>query len=369
MKKIKWLIFILAVLTLPVALTGCWWSKNQMSLIDPPPNDLGVTPTAKMNPDANPGEKPDVKPEEPPKRMDEPSSNPKAPSKNDQSSSAQLYFLSDSGYVVPHTVKMDKQNAPIKNALTKLVDGNMNLPKGYVGALPKGTKVQNIKLSEGTATIDLSSEFLNYNAKLESKMLDAITWSLTGLPGVKSVNLSVNGKALEVMPKGKSQAYGLTRNRGINLEVTKGVNPTDSMPVVLYFLAQSSDNRTYYVPITRMVHQSDNLAQATLSELIRGPELYSKLINVVDTSTDVNSVKVSGDLARVDFGDQLLQYGKQKSISKNALDAIVLSLTENTGVKQVKITVNGNGNVSVFGQNLNVSKPVTRPTFINADGV
>ena len=55
----------------------------------------------------------------------------------------------------------------------------------------------------------------------------------------------------------------------------------------------------------------------------------------------MNKLELKDQTVLVDLGGQLLQYGKGKSASKDAIQTIVLSLTENTAADKVKITVNG----------------------------
>src|SRR5699024_11632934 len=105
-----------------------------------------------------------------------------------------------------------------------------------------------------------------------------------------------------------------------------------------------------------------------MKELIKGPQHGSDLVSALAETTRVNSVKVKGDTAVADFGKELLQYSDEKKASRNALNAIVLSLTENTTAEKVKITVAGKSHVGAKGGD-NFDKPVTRPKQINPSGI
>ena len=243
-------------------------------------------------------------------------------------------------------------------------EAESRLPEGFRGVLPKGTKVKGLNIQDGTATVDFSKEFLNHQTGMEKKILDAVTWTLTGFDSVERVNIWVDGRPLAKMPKGKTPAEGLTRNRGINLELAEGVNIGQSMPVTLYFLGQASDNTVYYVPVTRMINRSEDVAHSVMQQLILGPkhgcrnerELWRRHMKV-------NKLEVKDKTVLADFGGQLLQYGKGKSASKDAIQTIVLSLTENTGADKVKITVNGKAEATVEGKPLD--KAAIRPEIVN----
>jgi germination protein M len=329
------------LLLVPFALTGCMFGPNKhtSSPIDPPPTNA--------NPVA-------AKQAESQKEM----------------SKTELYFLSDSGYVVPYAlnIPLSKGKGIAREALRFMVKGGAGesmLPDGFSPILPKGTQIKGLNIQDGTATIDFSKEFLSYQPDEEEKILEAVTWTLTGFPHVKEVNIWVDGKPLAVMPKKKTPSQGLTReNLGINLEVAEGTEMSQSMPVTLYFLGQTPDNQVYYVPVTRMVNQTDNVAEATIKELIKGPQQDSDLSGALDTTTEVNKVQVKGDTVFADFGEQLLEYGEQTA-SKDALQTIVLSLTENTGFKKVKLSVNGKQNIMASGEKDLIDQPVTRPKFVN----
>lgn len=340
---------VLVLLLMPFALTGCLFGPEQKTTapIDPPP--AGV----------------EEKYEQMGAQKEAGSEKATEANKKDLAR-VQLYFLANNGYVVPYAVDMPKVKGIAKEAMKMLVEGSeaeAKLPEGFRGVLPKGTQVKGLNIQDGTATIDFSKEFLSYESGMEKKILDAVTWTLTGFDSVERVNIWVDGRPLAKMPKEKSPAQGLTRNRGINLELAEGVDIGQSMPVTLYFLGQASDNTVYYVPVTRMINRTDDVAGSAIRELILGPKHGSGLSGALAETLKVNSLQVLGSTVLADFGEQLLQYGQGKSASRDAIHTIVLSLTENTGAVKVKITINGKSDATVEGKPLD--QPVSRPEVVN----
>lgn len=330
-----------SLLLFPIMLTGCLYGpENKASqAIDPPPKEVEKTYDQAVQ------SKPQEKKEQSVKK-----------------SGLELYFLADTGHVVPYTLPLPNVQGIAKETLEYMVQGGAGeklLPKGFAGTLPKGTKVLglNIQKSNQTATIDFSKEFLQYKPEMEEKILSAVTWTLTGFPSVEKVNIRVNGRALETMPHQKSVAQGLTRQQGINLEVSEGIQISNSVPVTLYFMGQTSDNQIYYVPVTRMIERTDQVAETAMKELIKGPMQNSGLVSALDSSLKVNQIQMNKEMVKVDFNEQLLQYENQKKASKDALETILLSLGENTGAEKVTITVNG--------KKLDSSQPISRPKQIN----
>ncbi|PTX59350.1 germination protein M [Melghirimyces profundicolus] len=342
----KWFKGIGPLLILPLVLTGCLFGPEKESApIDPPPKEM------------------ENKQKDP-----KPSDDESATGKKDE---LELYFLTDSGYVVPYSLNVPKVEGIAKEAIEYMVKGGpaeSQLPEGFSGILPQNTQVKGLDIRKGTATVDFSKEFLDYDAKMEEKILSAVTWMLTGFDSVKAVDIRVDGRPLEAMPKRKTPAQDLTRLNGINLELAQGVNVGESMPVTLYFMGQTPDNTVYYVPITRMIHRQKNVAEAAMKELVKGPQHGSELVGALAETTQVNGVKIKGDTAVADFGKELLQYSDERKASRNALNTIVLSLTENTSAKKVQITVDGKSDVSTDGGG-HFDKPVTRPKRVNPTGL
>ncbi|OCT14895.1 hypothetical protein A8709_12225 [Paenibacillus pectinilyticus] len=287
--------------------------------------------------------------------------------KDDVTSQMTVYVEDAKGFVTPISLALPKTVSVAKTTLENMVDGGPEaslLPAGFQALLPKGTKVISLNVTaDKLAIVDFSKEFLNYDVKDERKVLEAITWNLTSFPTVEKVQLRVDGKDLKEMPKGKTPLdVPLARSMGINLEKAEDAEFGQSTPVTLYFLNQNDQNYKYYVPVTRLVKRTDNVAQTVVDQLIKGPDLKKGLSAVLNKTTVVKSVKPGEGLITVDFSNTLL--GADQKASADALQSVILSLTENTTFKQVQIKVDGAVKItSTDDQNYN--KPVLRPAHIN----
>jgi germination protein M len=285
--------------------------------------------------------------------------------KTAESLAAPVYLMDPDGYVVPITMNLPKVEGTAKEMVTYMVKGGpgeAEKPQGFQALLPEGTKVLGMTIKDGVATVDFSKEFLNYEAKNERKIVDALTYSLTTFKSVKEVKVRVNGRELDVMPKNRTPLTSLNRENGINLELADGVKVGNTTPVTLYFQAQTADNMNYFVPITRLINHTDNVALATVEQLIKGPKEGTTLNSAILPTTKILNVKVDKNLATVNFDDKILSYNDGKA-NPLALESVLLSLTDNTNVGQVQFLVNGKKNV-VAGDK-DYSKPVTRPAELN----
>lgn len=273
-----------------------------------------------------------------------------------------LYFADANGYVVPFGMIVPRVEGIATESLRYMVaggDGEASLPVGFRALIPEGTTFT-IDIKEDVATIDFSKEFLNYEAADEQRLLDAITWGITEFPNVKKVAIQVNGERLTQMPKGNTPINGLLdRSNGINMELEDMANAGHTSAVTVYFQGMTADDKSYFVPVTRLINRTDDLNMAVLNELSEGPERGSYLTTSIDTSAKPLSVEIDGDTAIANFSEELLMFDNQ-SASAEALQSIVLSLTENSDVNKVYIKVN---NEVVNGAQKNM--PVNRPTIIN----
>lgn len=277
-----------------------------------------------------------------------------------------LYFKDRNGYVAPIGLRIPAEPGIAKLALSYMVEGGPGealLPEGFSALIPAGTEIMGMDISpDGVAYVDFSEEFTNYNPQDERKILEAVTWALTGFNSIKSVQLWVNGKPLKEMPQDATPIdEPLTRAMGINLERDKDVNPAQASPVTLYFQSQTTDDHIYYVPVTRLIRYTDNMTLAALQELVDGPADGSGLHSVLALDTEILNVELLDDTVVVNFGERI--QGDLR-LDADAMQAVVLSLTEQTQRPKVQIMVEGKAGI-VIGEKTEFASPVTRPAQLN----
>lgn len=293
---------------------------------------------------------------------------PSSASVQQQGVQVTLYMKDRNGFVAPVTVQIPTTQAVARKTLEHMVEdgpGEALVPADFQAILPKGTKIigLNIDQEKKIATVDFSKEFNQYNVQDERKIVEAVTWALTGFPNVNEVQIWVEGKMLKEMPQGGLPIDGaLSRAIGINLERAEGTEFGQTTPVTLYFLAQTENQTKYYVPVTRMVKRTEDKAKATLEQLIAGPTQKSNLASVLAPTVDVPNIETADGTITVNFSEQLL--GPDRKAPSEAIQAIVLSLTETAGSAKVQIKVNGDAKVSTT-DNQTINKPVTRPSHVN----
>ena len=281
-----------------------------------------------------------------------------------------VYVKDRGGYLAPVTVNAAAgtvEEAGIR-ALERMIEGHeaWGLPDGFRGVLPAGTRIDGLSIDRDrrVAIVDFGGAFTDYNPQDERRIVEAVTWTLTGLADVDGIEIRHDGEPLGEMPvDGFPLDVPLTRAMGINLELKPGASYNDSMPVTVYFSALSDDGEPYFVPVTRLVERQDDQAIAALRELIAGPALGAELAAVMTQDVEAEAVVVDGDTALVDLRDETYEEGQP--LPAEMLQAVVLSVSENTGADKVQIRVNGSTNVTDT-DNRSYAQPVSRPEHVNA---
>ncbi|MBU9710965.1 GerMN domain-containing protein [Evansella tamaricis] len=282
----------------------------------------------------------------------------------------ELYLMDRNGLVAPQSLNIPRGEDELALTVEYLVQGGPvteMLPNGFQAVLPAGTEVLNSTVSGGIATIDLSENFAEYHPNQELQVLQALTWTLTQLDGVDRVKLMMNGEELEMMPQnGTPISSGYTRAHGINLEMNDMADPVGTKSIVVYFLSQT-DEQTYYVPVTRRVSESQDMYEAVVSELLKGPDMmmtqlfsdFRQEVELIDTPV----LSANGTLT-LNFNEAILSQLDGTAVSQDVLNMLVLSLTEQSDVQNVSLQVESEGTVLV-STGETITEPVSRPSMVN----
>lgn len=282
----------------------------------------------------------------------------------------EIYLIDNNGFVVSQSVMLPNTDSPAKQVLSYLVSGgpvDEMLPNGFRAVLPAGTEVDVNLKEDGTIVADFSDEFADYEPQDEMAILQAVTWTLTQFDNVEKVELRVNGHEQKFMPVNKTPINGsLSRADGINFDTTEVLDIMNTRPVTLYFLAESNDGETYYVPVTKRMKVSEsNSYESIVKALIQGPAYTSGLVGDFNPQvTLMTEPKLENGNLTLNFNESILGSFEGDKIAKTVVDTLVLTLTEQPGVESISIMVNGEGELMAT-DGTNVSEPVSRPEKVN----
>ncbi|PWK15842.1 GerMN domain-containing protein [Tumebacillus permanentifrigoris] len=320
-----------------------------------------------------------------PEKTSTPSDSSQGATKGEQATNVMpttVYVSNQNGFVVPLNIKMEKTNSIAKATLEHMVQGSSGdaalSGTGLHNVLPKGTQIKGVAINNHVARVDFSKDVLNYKSAAEEQaIVDSVVWTLTGIEGISKVQFAVEGRTQATLKNGTPIADAISRENGINLQVSKDVsNPTNATKLTLYFTgANPQGDYAYLVPVTRIVPKADasKMVDLTLAELAKGPNAAG-LEAVVQPTMKLQKSEQKDKVAMLDFGDDF-QVSSGTTAEKNMVNSIVLSVAANTGVQQVQFTVNGKApkaqaaaakpDINVAKHGLDLTKPVTTPKVIN----
>ena len=134
-----------------------------------------------------------------------------------------IFLLNKSGYLGKASVQItnsDNKEKLAEELITYMIKGSKlesKIPSGFQSILPEDTKINSILLEDNVLKVDLSEDVLQIEEKLEEKMIEAITFTLTTIDEVNYVILYIDGNILTRLPKsGKVIPSALNRDIGIN---------------------------------------------------------------------------------------------------------------------------------------------------------
>lgn len=330
---------MVGLLAIPLVLTGCGFLTKSTEPIDPPQEEQAAEqPTTSWILQHEGGD------------------------------SYQVYLQDKNGYLAPISlpVVLTEDRAVGQQLLELMVDGGLYatmMPGEFRALIPQGTEVLNYEVVDGVAMVDFSEPFTSYNEADERAIVESIVYTLTSLEEVKGVSISVNGQSLDEMPvAGYPLAQIVDRHIGINIEMAPGVNYSQAAPVTLYFSAQTLDAEHYFVPVTRMINREESTVVAAITELGEGPQDIKSLTPVM-MPVEVSSYEIYDGVLHVDIQDESYEPGV--FVPSQMLNAMILSLLDNTGVEAVQLRVNGD--INIFDEhNQSYSEPVSKPEAVNA---
>lgn len=121
---------------------------------------------------------------------------------SDYADQVQLYFPSASGRMLVPVTRTVFSPADLSTAILELAKGPKS-DSGLEGALPADCGVKSVTVKNGVATIDFTKEFAAVAQKTDGghQTMQAVLFTASQFPGVKQVQVLVEGKAFHAEPQ------------------------------------------------------------------------------------------------------------------------------------------------------------------------
>lgn len=213
--------------------------------------------------------------------------------------------------------------------------------QGLTTAVPAGLSVrQATLLPDGIFHVVLSTghDLRPMGYVEEERLYWQLVNSLLSLPGVRSVELSVDGRTV-----GAFLSFVKTER-----EFTVRASMLDEgTSVDLYFVTTDGkyavEERTVPAGLTR-----SQLALQAVRSLMNGP-VHPSLVSPLPDPSTLRGVTVDGGTVTVDFDEKVWNESMGPDREQQMLDTLVLTLTRLPGVDHVHLQVGGNDVAGLFG--------------------
>lgn len=257
----------------------------------------------------------------------------------DEENAFPVYFVSNSETRVEmHTHVMEAVEP--KEQVRELMECLGTNPEKleYKAPLSMGFEVLDIKQDEnGRLQIDVSAAYRELSVTTEVLVRAAIVRTLTQLPDVGAVMITVEGNPLY---DSKNNEVGwMNADQFINNDGNE-INTYELARVRLYFADESG---TKLIAADREKHYSTNtpLERFVVEELIAGPSgMIEGLYPSINGETKIVNVTTKDGICYVNLDDSFLTVVNNVS-TEVSIYAIVNSLVELSNVNKVQILING----------------------------
>lgn len=223
-------------------------------------------------------------------------------------------------------------------------------PKNEMLALlPKDVDINSYALRKNSVVIDFNKNYRQMGTVRELLARAGIVKTLIQAPEIQNVEFTVDGEAVVDSngdPVGEMNANTFVEYTGTD------INNYQYTTLTLYFTNEAGDK---LLPEQRNVYYSSNLPleRVVMEQLLKGPR-EADMQRTLSEEVNVLSVTVSDGICYVNFGESFVDSALpvQESIP---IYSIVNSLVDSCGIKQVKISVEGESKM-IFRETMNLDQ-------------
>ena len=256
----------------------------------------------------------------------------------EETESYSLYFLEAEPEMGGGVLQTEKAYLPeleaagpeeaAKSLMEALLQGPLDMT--LKSPIPAGTSLLSLKLQGGRATVDLSAGYASLSGVALTLADYAVTLTLTQVPEISSVKITVRGQELAYRDK---QTFA---SRDVLLVPEEDVVGT--VQAVLYFLDESS----MLAPEERTLdlYEGDTQVFAVARALENGPE-SKKLSAVLPEGFRVRSVWLEEDMCYVNLSSSQLEALPPEANLHTAVFSLARSLCSLGTVGEVRFLVDG----------------------------
>lgn len=230
----------------------------------------------------------------------------------------------------------------LEDQVTELLNALATTPARleYKAPLGMGFQIQNVEIKMGKIQLDVTENYYDMSVTTEVLVRAAIVRTLTQLPQINFVSITVNGNPL-VDSLGNIVS---TMNRDQFVENDgNAINTYEEVKLKLYFANEAGDG-LIAANRTKEYNTNISLEKLIVEELIKGPSVEG-LYPTINPSTKVASVTIRDGVCYVNLDETFLTQPYNVS-AEVTIYSITNSLVELSSVNRVQISINGDNSMT-----------------------
>lgn len=256
-----------------------------------------------------------------------------------------IYLLNDNKLLIQTSLVSEKNDIiekakEIINSLTINTKVKNYLNNNLKQLIPEKTTLLDIQQDNDILKLNFSKELLNVSPDLEDKMIEALIYSLTELPGINKIMLFVNGDMLLKLPNSnKSLPSILSRDYGINkvYDITT-LTPINKMTLYYYI---NIDNVYNAVPVTLFTNDDTSKIEVIVKNLKSSLAYQTDLVSFLNNNTKLLDYEINENTIKLNFNNSLLDNFYDDSLLEEVKYAISSSIKDFLNISDISFYVDG----------------------------
>ncbi len=256
-----------------------------------------------------------------------------------------IYLLNDNKLLIQTSLVSEKNDIiekakEIINSLTINTKVKNYLNNNLKQLIPEKTTLLDIQQDNDILKLNFSKELLNVSPDLEDKMIEALIYSLTELPGINKIMLFVNGDMLLKLPNSnKSLPSILSRDYGINkvYDITT-LTPINKMTLYYYINIGNVYNA---VPVTLFTNDDTSKIEVIVKSLKSSLAYQTDLVSFLNNNTKLLDYEINENTIKLNFNNSLLDNFYDDSLLEEVKYAISSSIKDSLNISDISFYVDG----------------------------
>lgn len=262
---------------------------------------------------------------------------------NDDTPLNNIYLLD--GYQFISLTNVALKEASVESKAREIIDiliqdgpGENKVPSGFKSIINPDTTLNSLKFVDGILKLDFSDSLFDTKEEYEVKVLESLIYSLTSIKDVKGIEISINSKLLEELPKSKLKLPKvLDKTFGINKDIAVS-SLEDVSKVTIYYINKYNDSY-YYVPVTRYINNKSEKVNVIIDELKNNNFYMTGLMSFMNNEVDLIDSSIENDEMTLSFNEYLYDDYDSKEVLKEVIESINLSIEATYGIDAVSYIV------------------------------